>query len=196
MSQKPTEKRKASSPVTFGEILFMLLIGSGILSSILGKKKKKSPQTSRPRPQPARQEATLPERPRVPRVEPSLDPSHSGPVPSRMEEILRQLGLEVEPRGEEAEVPEQAPEIATVGERDSFGREMPRVVSLEEPYVDEAVVPDAQKRHDEFQKEYVREFRQTRIERTASRGREILNPKSLRQAILMHQILGPPKGLR
>ena len=195
MSQKPTEKRKASSPVTFSEILFMLLIGSGILSSILGKKKKKSPQTSRPRPQPARQEATLPERPRVPRVEPSLDPSHSGPVPSRMEEILRQLGLEVEPRGEEAEVPEQAPEIATVGERDAFGREMPRVVSLEEPSV-EAIVPEAEKRHDEFHKEYIREFRQTRIQRAVSRGHEILNPKSLRQAILMHEILGPPKGLR
>ncbi|MCH8256167.1 MAG: hypothetical protein IID06_12525 [Gemmatimonadetes bacterium] len=195
MSQKPAEKRKASSPVDFGEILFMLLIGSGILSSILGKKKKKSPQTSRPRPQPARQEATLPERPRVPRVEPSLDPSHSGPVPSRMEEILRQLGLEVEPRGEEAEVPEQAPEIATVGERDAFGREMPRVVSLEEPSV-EAIVPEAEKRHDEFHEEYIREFRQTRIHRAVSRGHEILNPKSLRQAILMHEILGPPKGLR
>lgn len=195
MSQKPAEKRKASSPVDFGEILFMLLIGSGILSSILGKKKKKSPQTSRPRLQPARQKATLPERPRVPRVEPSLDPSHSGPVPSRMEEILRQLGLEVEPRGEEVEAPEQAPEIATVGERDAFGREMPRVVSLEEPSV-EAIVPEAEERHDAFHEEYIREFRQTRIQRAVSRGHEILNPKSLRQAILMHEILGPPKGLR
>ena len=195
MSQKPAEKRKASSPVDFGEILFMLLIGSGILSSILGKKKKKSPQTSRSGPQPARQKATMPERPRVPRVEPSLDPSHSGPVPSRMEEILRQLGLEVEPRGEEVEAPEQAPEIATVGERDAFGREMPRVVSLEEPSV-EAIVSEAEKRHDEFHEEYIREFRQTRIQRAVSRGHEILNPKSLRQAILMHEILGPPKGLR
>ena len=195
MSQKPAEKRKASSPVDFGEILFMLLIGSGILSSILGKKKKKSPQTSRSGPQPARQKATLPERPRVPRVEPSLDPSHSGPVPSRMEEILRQLGLEVEPRGEEVEVPEQAPEIATVGERDAFGREMPRVVSLEEPSV-EAIVPEAEERHDKFHEEYISAFRQTRIQRAVSRGHEILNPKSLRQAILMHEILGPPKGLR
>jgi len=182
--------------VDFGDLLFMLLIGSGLLSTLLGKKKKKLPQTRQPRPQPDRQIPSLPERPRVPRVEPSLDPSHSGPVPTRMEEILRQLGLEVEQHGEELEAPEQAPEIATVGERDSFGREMPRVVSLEEPYVDEAIVPDAQKRHDEFHEEYVTEFRQTRIQRTASRGREILNPKSLRQAILMHEILGPPKGLR
>ncbi len=180
----------------FGDLLFMLLIGSGLLSTLLGKKKKKLPQTRQPRPQPDRQIPSLPERPRVPRVEPSLDPSHSGPVPTRMEEILRQLGLEVEQHGEELEAPEQAPEIATVGERDSFGREMPRVVSLEEPYVDEAIVLDAEKRHDAFHEEYVTEFRQTRIQRTASRGREILNPKSLRQAILMHEILGPPKGLR
>lgn len=176
----------------FGDLLFMLLIGSGIVSSLLGKKKKTLPQTRRPRPQPARQR-TLPERSRA---EPSLDPSHSGPVPTRMEEILRQLGLEVEQHGEELEAPEQAPEIATVGERDAFGREMPRVVSLEQPYVDEAIAPDTEKRHDEFHEQYVRAFSQTRIRRAVSQGHEILNPKSLRQAILMHEILGPPKGLR
>ena len=181
----------------FGEILIFILIGSGLLSSLLGKKKKKNlAQTRQRHPQPARQRATLPERPLVPRVEPSLDPSHSGPVPTPMEEILRQLGLEVERHGEEQETPEQAPEIATVGERDAVGREMPRVVSLEEPYVDEAIVPDAEKRHAEFHAEYVTAFRQTRIQRALSRGHEILNPESLRQAVLMHEILGPPKGLR
>ena len=180
----------------FGDILIFILIGSGLLSTLFGKKKKKLPQTRRPRPQPARQRATLPERPRVPLVEPSLDPSHSGPVPTPMEEILRQLGLEVERHGEEQETPEQAPEIATVGERDAVGREMPRVVSLEEPYVDEAIVPDAEKRHDEFHEQYVTAFRQTRIRRAVSRGHEMLNPESLRHAILMHEILGPPKGLR
>lgn len=180
----------------FGDLLFLILIGAGLLSTLLGKKKKKLPQTRRPRPQPApRQRATLPERPRVPRAEPSLDPSHSGPVPTPMEEILRQLGLEVGRHREEPEVPEQAPEIATVGERDAVGREMPRVVSLEEPSV-EAIVPDTEKRHDEFHEEYVRPFRQTLIQRPVSRGHEMLNPESLRHAILMHEILGPPKGLR
>ncbi len=179
----------------FGDILFMILIGSGLLTSLLVKKKKKLPQTRRPRPQPARQRATLPERPRVPRAEPFLDPSHSGPVPTPMEEILRQLGLEVEQHGEELEAPEQAPEIATVGERDAVGREMPRVVSLEEPYV-EVIAPDTEKRHDEFHEQYVTAFRETRIRRAVSRGHEMLNPESLRHAILMHEILGPPKGLR
>ena len=179
----------------FGDILFMILIGSGLLSTLLGKKKKKLPQTRRPRPQPARERATLPESPRRPRIEPSLDPSHSGPVPTRMEEILRQLGLEVEQHGEEWEAPQQAPEIAAVGERDAVGREMPRVVSLEEPYV-EAIAPDAEERHDKFHEEYVTAFRQTRIRRAVSRGHEMLNPESLRHAILMHEILGPPKSLR
>ena len=112
-----------------------------------------------------------------------------------MEEILRQLGLELERRGEEQEAPEQAPEIATVAERDAVGRRMPRVVSMEEPFA-EAIAPDSAERHDEFHEQYVRKFRQTRIRRALSRGHEILNPKSLRQAILMHEILGPPKGLR
>ncbi len=179
----------------FGDLLLLILIGSGLLSTLLGKKKKNLAQTRRPRPQPDRQRSTLPARPRVPRVEPSLDPAHSGPVPTPMEEILRQLGLEVEQHGEELEAPEQAPEIATVGERDAVGREMPRVVSLEEPSVG-AIVPDTEKRHDEFHEEYVKPFRQTRIRRPVSLGQEMLNPKSLRQAILMHEILGPPKGLR
>ena len=112
-----------------------------------------------------------------------------------MEEILRQLGLEVEQHGEEWETPEQAPEIATVGERDAVGREMPRVVSLEEPSV-KAIAPDIEERHDKFHEEYVGTFRQTLIQRPGSRGHEILNLKSLRHAILMHEILGPPKGLR
>jgi hypothetical protein len=112
-----------------------------------------------------------------------------------MEEILRQLGLEVGRHGEEQEAPEQAHEIETVGERDYVGRKTPRLVSLENPSV-EAIVPDAEERHDEFHEEYVRAFRQTRIRRPVSLGHEILNPKSLRHAILMHEILGPPKGLR
>ncbi len=111
-----------------------------------------------------------------------------------MEEILRQLGLEVG-HGEEQEAPEQAPDIATVAERDYVGREMPRVVSLEKPSV-EAIVPDAEERHDRFHEEYVTAFRKTRILRPVSRGHELLNPESLRHAILMHEILGPPKGLR
>ncbi len=179
----------------FGDLLLLILVGSGLLSSVLGKKKKKLPQTPPRRPQPARQRATLRERPRVPRAVPSLDPSHSGPVPTQMEEILRQLGLEVGRHGEEQEAPEQAPEIEAVDERDYVGREMPRVVSLERPSV-EAVVPDTEERHDAFHEEYVTAFRQTRIRRPVSRGHEMLNPKSLRQAILMHEILGPPKGLR
>ncbi len=179
----------------FGDLLLFILIGSGLLSSVLGKKKKKGLPQARPRrPQPARQRATLPERPPRPRAEPSLDPSHAGPVPTQMEEILRQLGLEVGRHGEEQEAPEQAHEIEAVGERDAVGRRMPRVVSLEEPSVQ--VVPNAEKRHDEFHEQYVRKFRQTRIQRPVSRGHEMLNPKSLRHAILMREILGPPKGLR
>ena len=109
-----------------------------------------------------------------------------------MEQILRQLGLQVEPEVEE-EAPPSEPEPAV--EVDAVGRVLPRAVSLEVP-AKPTVVPDTEERHDEFHDDYVRAFRQTRIARPASRAHEMLGRDSLRQAILFHEIFGPPKGLR
>ncbi len=109
-----------------------------------------------------------------------------------MEQILRQLGLQVEPDVEEAP-PE--PEPALNVEVDAVGRARPRAVSLEEP-ARPAVAPDGEARHDEFHEDYVSAFKQTRIARPSSRARGMLFGESLRQAILYHEIFGPPKGLR
>ncbi len=175
-----------------GDLLILIFIVSGILSSLAGGKKKKQqsrqPQR-RPRPRPTRP----PSREGV-RSRPSLDPSHSGPVPTQMEEILRQLGLEVEPEIEEPEVV-VAPEAEEVARYDPVGRELPRVVSLERP-AQPTVVPSTEARHTAFHDEYIEAFEQTHIKRPPSRGKDLLNPQSLRQAILLREILGPPKGLR
>ncbi len=162
-----------------GDILILIFIVSGLLSSLAGGKKKKQqsrPPQSRPRPRPSRPPSREGAGARAgPR--PSLDPSHSGPVPTQMEEILRQLGLEVGPEIEEPEV---------VVEREVVRPERPKILS----------VPDTEVRHAAFHDEYINPFEQTRIARPPSRGKKLLNPQSLRQAMLLREIFGPPKGMR
>ncbi len=170
-----------------GDLLILIFIVSGILSSLMGKKKKQPSRQSQrpPQPRPSRP----PSRDAAgagARTRPSLDPSHAGPVPTQMEEILRHLGLEVEPETEELEVAVER-EAEEAARYDAVRRELPRVVS---------VVPDSEVRHTEFHDEYIDAFEQTRIERPASRAKGLLNPQSLRQAMLLREILGTPKGLR
>lgn len=177
-----------------GDILVLIVIVSGILSSLAGGKKKKRqsrPPQSRPLPRPSR--ASGPERAGA-ASRSSLDPSHTGPVPTQMEEILRQLGLEVEPEIEQREVVVEA-EVEEVARLDAVGRELPRVVSLERP-AQPTVVPDTEVRHTRFHDEDIEAFEQTAIEHLPSRAKVLLNPRSLREAILLREILGTPKGMR
>ncbi len=178
-----------------GDLLILIFIVSGILSSLVGGKKKKQQARQlqqRPLPRPSRP----PSRER-PRSRPSLDPSHTAPVPTQMEEILRQLGLEVEPETEELEVAVER-EFEEAARYDAVGRELPKAVSLERPVqpVQPTVVPSSEARHTKFHDEYIDAFEQTRIERPPSRAKGLLNPRSLRQAMLLREILGTPKGLR
>jgi len=116
-----------------------------------------------------------------------------------MEEMLRQLGLEVGP-----EIPEEK-ELEVALEREveeaardlAVRREPARVGPLERPAQRTVVLDsDSEARHAEFHDEYIDAFEQTRIERPPSRGKKLLNPQSLRQAMLLREILGPPKALR
>jgi len=181
--------------VDFGDILIFILIGSGLLSSILGGKKKKKtlPPARQGRPRPAPRARTRPAHPSADGPQPSLDPNHTAPVASQMEQILRQLGLQVEPDVETEAPPE--PEPALNVHVDAVGRALPQAVSLEEP-ARPAVAPDSEERHEEFHEDYVSDYRQIRIARPTSRARRMLPRESLRQAILYHEIFGPPKGLR
>ncbi len=181
--------------IDIGNLLILIFIVSGILSSLMGKKKKQPSRQSQrpPQPRPSRP----PSRDAAgagARTRPSLDPSHAGPVPTQMEEILRHLGLEVEPETEELEVAVER-EAEEAARYDAVRRELPRVVSLEKP-VQRTVVPNTETRHTEFHDEYIDAFEQTSIERPTSRAKDLLNPQSLRQAMLLREILGPPKGMR
>ena len=179
----------------FGDVLLLIFVVSGLLSSLIGGKKKKKTTGRAParRPQRSPGAAGGTSRPRreLPRPEPSVDPSGGGPVPSQMEEILRQLGLDV---GVEEEAPEVGMEVAPPPSP-LVMREEPRVVSLEEQSV-EAMDGDTSERHEQFHQRYVKPLDQIDSQRRPSRAGIRLNPTSLREAIILHEILGPPKGLR
>ena len=182
----------------FGELLLLIFVVSGLLSSLLGGKKKKKTTNRVParQPRPRAGAAGSTSRPRreLPRPEPSVDPSGGGPVPSQMEELLRQLGLDV---GVEEEAPEVGMEVAPPPSP-LVMREEPRVVSLEEQSL-ETMDGDTTQRHERFHERYVKPLaRPPRFgsRRHLSRAAILLNPTSLREAIILHEILGPPKGLQ
>ncbi len=108
-----------------------------------------------------------------------------------MEEILRQLGLDV---GVEEEAPEVGMEVAPPPSP-LVMREEPRVVSLAEQSV-ETMDGDTSMRHEQFHQSYVKPLDQIDSQRRPSRAGIRLNPTSLREAIILHEILGPPKGLQ
>ena len=184
-----------------GDLLLLIFIVSGLLSTLAGgKKKRKGASQAPPRPpRPRSQRQSSPRapgeraRPReVPRPQPSLDPG-AGPVPTQMEEILRQLGLDV---GREPEVEEPEPFVELEAEAQSIPlREEPRVVSLEGESL-EPLDDGGEGRHTEFHEKYIRPLESVDRRSRSSRARLRLNPATLREAILIREILGPPKGLQ
>ena len=197
-----------------GDLLILIFIAFGVLSSLFGGKKKKGKlaQTRRPpgraRPEPRsrpappagrrassgaatsrREAATTP----FPAAGSSQESTPYPEMPSRMEEILRQLGLEVEIEPQpEPEIPEPEPHR----EYDAAGRALPGAVAWGGEKPEGRIPPSAVERHQEFHDQFITEFQETKIEKPPSRARLQLNPQSLRDAMILHVILGPPKGMR
>ena len=196
-----------------GDILVLIFILSGIVSSFFGGKK---PQTKGKRPLPPRP------RPRPQTRAPQRQSSGSStttPAPAEepatvsMNDILRELGLPVEVEQEsttatkEPEIPDEpfqsTPEVAetpppvTPPVYDSVGRPMPRVRSLEGPTIEsrsyEELTPRSEARHQAFHDQFVRPLKPPKRRRPR---RHPLRPDNLREAILFQEILGTPKGLR
>ncbi len=205
----------------FGDLVIIIFIVSGILST-LGRKKKpqgKARPQARPRPRQAqfppqrraestRGAETTPSRagPGAPEPRAPSPPARESAAPATMEDILRQLGLdtgpqpevELEPAPEPEPEPEPLPQVREVPTRlprDRVGREIPQVLSLEDESID-AVADRAGPRHREFHERYVKPFRETDIDKAPSRARLRLNPRSLREAVILKEILGPPKGMQ
>ena len=109
-----------------------------------------------------------------------------------MEEILRQLGLDVG-------VEEEAPEVEVAPPPTPLVmREEPRAAFREEKSL-ETMDGDTTERHERFHERYVKALAQPpRLgsRRHPSRAGIRLNATSLREAIILHEILGPPKGLQ
>ena len=178
----------------FGDLIILIFIVTSLLSSIAGGKKK---QQAKKRPQ-ARsrppQESLPDQRPEPVPTPPAREPDGAG----TMEDILRQLGLDVGPQPQVEPQLEPAPPPAPIERellRDRVEREIPQAASLEDESID-SVVERAGPEHEEFHERYVEAFEQTRIANPRSRARLLLNPRSLREAVILKEILGPPKGMQ
>jgi hypothetical protein len=173
----------------FGDLIFLIFIALGGLSSVLGgKKRKQAAQAAKKRP--PRPPTTRPERARA--VVPAT--SRDRPVSreprtdthSQMERILRELGFDAVVEDEPEPEPEETPWSEIPPER-----ELPRAVSLEPLKVE----PEA--RHQEFHDKYVRPIAAPKDStQRRPRGHRYVNAASLRGAVLRMEILGPPKSLR
>ncbi len=185
------------------DLFVLALIAFGVFSSLLGGKKKKSSTAARKRPPPpvARESSAASSRPRG-QVEPGRRDAAS-----HMERILRELGLEVpdteQPASTDRPALEETSEPPTTRPlpRPPVPRELPRVVSLEraprEPVSLEQLDISSEERHDRFHERYLPDKPVARPAGPARRRpvMEYLKPSNLRQAILLKEILGPPKGL-
>lgn len=207
----------------FGDLILIIFIVSGILSTLGGKKKKKAQGKGRPQARPLPRQAQFPQQRRAesapeagttpsragmgaPEPRAPAPPARESAAPATMEDILRQLGLDLGPQPEveleaapepepEREPPPQVREVPARLPPDRVEREIPQVLSLEDESID-AVADRAGPRHREFHEEFVKPFRKTIIHEPRSRARIHLNPRSLREAVILKEILGPPKGMQ
>ncbi len=168
-----------------GELIFLIFIALGGLSSILGGKRKKraaqSAGKTRPRPRPPRP-AQARAASTTGRDHPARRPERQD-TESQMERILRDLGFD-------AVVVEDEPEPqAVVSSEVPPPRELPKTVSLERLDIE----PEA--RHEKFHDRYIKPVAAPEGARVRSRAQRYVNAESLRDVVLRMEILGRPKGL-
>lgn len=182
-----------------GDLLVFILIGMGVLSQLFGgKKKRPAPPSRRPR---------LPE-PRTARTGEAGVAKQK--TTSYMERILKELELDdlIEQRSGTSEPPVTirppltapppkreplaAPtQLADAAEESHSAREIPAAggQSLE------TLEASGEAEHERFHELYIRPLASPGSEHPRSRVRKLLTNKGLRDAILLREILGPPKAL-
>ena len=173
----------------FDDILFLLVIGFGIISSLIGSKVKKK-QTPRPqtkRPATRSSASTGPKEPGSDRRKQVL---------SEMERIFQEL------QGGKPQTP-SPPSRPKVRPPPPEQKPKPKRVPAPAPVArgDEAksletLVPAGGESHVRFHEEYISEFVGTQTKVPVARAVSHLSAKRLREAILVQEILGPPKSLR
>ena len=162
-----------------GDIIFILIMGLGFLSSIGGaRKKKRNQQLPKPRlpdagspPQPARKSRLAEARERA---------------LSQMEELLRDLEGGEKPPAQPTPEPQEQPAEETTAAPVPLTRELPSSV----PTVRDGTL------HKEFHDKYIQPLTELDARSTIPRSTRYLSPQSLRKAVLLREIFGPPKGLQ
>ena len=206
-----------------GDLLFLAMIGIGILSSMFGKKPAPKGQRPAPKPRPrerpdGRSVATL-NRSEEEVAPPTPATPGRSEVLSHMEQILQELQLAPPGAAEPAAV-KPAPEIELDGEivrveapptpPPPLRRPTPPKPPARQPVSAVPVpVPDAPleqipvdytayraREHREFHDRYVVHAPRRGHRSSASRVRRFLDQHGLRGAVLASEILGPPKGLQ
>jgi hypothetical protein len=180
----------------FGDVLVFILVGLGVLSQLFAGKKKHQAQKSPPRPTP-----------RVPAgTSASTVPKQR--AASYMERILKELELDdlVEQAKRETEAPvsiRSAPspppvrrqplkpptEIAAAAEEARRPLPEPGGQSLE------SLQPSGEAEHERFHELYIKPLRPGQVAHVSARVRKLINHNSLREAIVLKEIIGPPKAL-
>lgn len=185
--------------MSFEDLVQLLILGGAglawLLSSGKAKKPPAEPRPRRPAPRPARPvqryepPTTVVVRPAVPKRQ---------PADTMAQEIYRILSGEVEQREREESLEIQE---ADEGSLEIIREEAaPRRATLEEiheaeAYSLETLEPAGEESHQRFHEKYATPAQPAQPAEPARRLRLTVNARSLREAMLWREILGPPKGL-
>ncbi|MDH5805488.1 MAG: hypothetical protein OEZ54_09960 [Gemmatimonadota bacterium] len=187
----------------FEDLIVLILVGSGLLSSVFGGKKGK-----------AAQERKAPQTRSRQNIDRERQPNAGGTGNPQMDEILRQLGFEAPSKPKPTEAPARELQPRKASSADLFEpltqpktkvkqpshqvaarlRPEPQIVSLEPvDYSTEEV--RSNKRHTAFHDQFVRPVDTSSPKKKGTRIGHLLSTSSLKQGIILREILGPPKGL-
>ena len=162
--------------MSFDDLVQLLILGGAGLAWLLASGKTKKPPTVVVRPQaPQRQ-----------------------PAQTMAQEIYRILSGEVEQREREEslEILETAEEsLEIIREEAAPSRATVEEIHEAEAYSLETLEPAGEESHERFHKKYATPAQPAQPAEPARRLRLAVNARSLREAMIWREILGPPKGL-
>lgn len=177
-----------------GDFIFLILMGLGFLSSVGGAKKKRAQRRNPPRPTPPTPQREpqlnreLAEEPVRPTRRSRLQEARSR-VKSQMEDLLRELEEQSKPP--QAKLP--LPPKPRVPRR--MEPVVPSPVQKGDTFPDEIVERDGTL-HQQFHDKYISPLSDPVSRPSRPRVQRLLNRRQqLREAVLMREILGPPKAL-
>lgn len=167
--------------MSFEDLVQLLILGGAGLAWLLSSgKTKKAPPEPRPR-----------------RPAPRLAPRRQ-PADTMAQEIYRILSGEAEQREREASLEIQETDegsLEIIREEAAPSRRTLEEIHEAEAYSLETLEPAGEESHKRFHEKYATPAQPAQPAEPARRLRLTVNARSLREAMLWREILGPPKGL-